>query len=64
MHLLNVFSQSEIDYFVVLELFIYPPYLPYHHVGLLTVHAADLVPLKLYVAALLLELHNLLPRLL
>jgi hypothetical protein len=47
-----------------LELVIYPPYLPYHHVGLLTVHAADLVPLKLYEAALFFELYNLLPCLL
>ena len=64
MHLLDVLSQSKIDYFVVLQLLIYPPYLSYHKVGLLTMHAADLVPLKLYAAPLLLELHDLLSHLL
>jgi hypothetical protein len=64
MHFLNVFSESEVDYFVVLELVIHPPYLMYHNVGLLAVHVAYLVPLQLNVAPLLLELHHLLPRLL
>jgi len=45
MHLLNVFSEPEVDYFEVLELLVQPLYLPYHHVGLLAVHVAYLVPL-------------------